>query len=97
MKISKPLIYLSVSIRFARSDETINTQLRVFYQAPQRLEVYGPDYTVKIGGDGKLVGLVLVTKDQEFDKVPKLLSADGKEDPKGKSWPMGYLEGDLTL
>lgn len=91
---------IPLSIRLARSDETINTQLRVFYQAPQRLEVYGPDYTVKISGDGKLVGLVLVTKDQELDKVPKLYLPDKnplQEDPKGKSWPMGYLEGDLTL
>gem|GEM_PF-1452052 len=89
-----------VSIRLARSDEVYNTQLRVFYQEPQRLEIYGPDYTAKISGDGKLVGLVLVTKDQEFDQVPKLYIPDKKpleEDPKGKSWPMGYLEGNLTL
>ncbi len=91
---------IPISIRLARLDETFDTQLRVFYQEPQRLEVYGPDYQVKLSGDGKLVGLVLVTKDQESDKVPKLYLPDKKpleEDPKGKSWPMGYLEGNLTL
>jgi hypothetical protein len=91
---------IPISVRLARSNETYNTQLRVFYQTPQRLQVYGPDYTVKLSGDGKLVGLVLVTRDQEFDQVPKLYVPDKKpleEDPKGKSWPMGYLEGNLTL
>lgn len=88
---------IPVSIRLARTNDIFNTELRVQYQAPQRLQVYGPDYQFKLPGNGKLVGLVLVTQDQELDKVPKVYTSGDKEDPKAKSWPMGYLEGDLTM
>jgi hypothetical protein len=70
------------------------------HKEPERLQVYGPDYQVRLDGSGKIVGLVLVTKDQEMDKVPKVYLTNSRpyiEDPKAKSWPMGYLEGNLTL
>jgi hypothetical protein len=45
-----------------------------------------------------MVGLVLVTKDQEFSKVPKIYrDRSGREDPATMAWGMGYLEGNLNL
>jgi hypothetical protein len=49
-------------------------------------------------GNGKLVGLVLVTKDQAYDQVPLVIDPNtGKETYGTQKWPMGYLEGKLTL
>ncbi len=76
--------------RIAVTDMTFNTQLRVYHDPGQKLMLYGPDYVVHLPGDGKVVGLVLVTKDQGFDKIPL-------GDAIRKPWPMGYLEGNLTM
>ncbi len=91
---------IPISFRLGILKESYNTELRVLYREPEQLQVYGPDYQVRLDGNGKLVGLVLVTKDQELDKVPKVYVTNSRpltEDPKAKSWPMGYLEGNLTL
>lgn len=89
---------LPLKLRTVVSNETNNTQLRVLYKPSQRLEVYGPDYSVTVEGDGKMVGLVLVTQDQEFSKVPKVYQpASQKEDPTTLAWGMGYLEGNLNM
>jgi hypothetical protein len=76
-----------VTVQFATLSQMYNTQLRVRYQPSRKLEIYGPDYTVALPGDGKLVGLVLVTKDQDFDKVPQVVEKgdSGKEDPSKKA------------
>jgi hypothetical protein len=58
----------------------------------------GPDFKVDIDGSGKLVGLVLATKDQQYDLVPRSKNKEtGKEDSDKRIWPMGYLEGNLTI
>jgi hypothetical protein len=49
-------------------------------------------------GDGKLVGLVLVSEDQGLAQIPKIVDPKtGAEDPVKRAWPMGYLEGNLSL
>ncbi len=75
-----------------------NTQLRVFYKPSEKLQVYGPDFVMDLPGNGKLVGLVLVTKDQAYDQVPLVIDPNtGKEVYGTQKWPLGYLEGKLTL
>ena len=61
--------------------------------------MYGPDFRVQITGDGKLIGLVLQSDDQELDRIPKVYAAGSTtvEDPVKRTWPMGYLEGNLTI
>jgi hypothetical protein len=90
---------IPIAGRLALSREnSYTTQLRVLFKPGEPLLVYGPDYTVDVPGNGKLVGLVLVTKDQKYDQVPTVLDKkSGKEDPAAKKWPMGYLEGNLTI
>ena len=78
--------------------EPVNTQLRAHYKSNERLQPFTPDYQVKIPGDGKLVGIVLVTKDQDFKRVPtRNLPGTNQEDPATHSWPNGYLEANLSL
>ena len=88
---------VGIAARVAASRETANAQLRVLYRAKEKLEVYGPDYRVELPGDGKLVGLVLVTDEQEYDKIPKIFVRANEEDPVRRAWTMGYLEGNLSL
>ncbi len=90
---------IAVNVRLAGSRETTHTQLWTQYRETERLSVYGPDYHVQVPGDGKLVGLVMVTEDQDLDKIPKILDPKnpGTEDPVKRAWPMGYLEGNLML
>lgn len=74
------------------------TQLRAHYKSNERLQPFTPDYQVKIPGNGKLVGIVLVTKDQDFKRVPtRNLPGTNQEDPATHSWPNGYLEANLSL
>lgn len=87
-----------VTASLATLDQTWGTQLRAVYRPAEKLSVYGPDWTVAVPGDGKLVGLVLVTGDQQYNKVPQVIDPKtGKADNAKKTWPMGYLEGNLTL
>ncbi|MBI5029175.1 MAG: DUF2961 domain-containing protein [Chloroflexi bacterium] len=78
--------------------ENLNTQLRVLYKPVEKLQVFGPNYMVDIPGNGKIVGLVLVTKDQKFDDVPTYMDKNTGQQASDKTkWPMGYLEGNLTI
>jgi hypothetical protein len=90
---------VGVNVRLATTSDTTKTQLRALYRASEKLAAFGPDFHATIAGDGKLVGLVLVTDGQEFDKIPKAYLRDkpNVEDPEKKPWAMGYLEGNLTL
>ncbi len=89
---------ISFTVRYAQADETTNTQLRANYKANERLQPFTPDYQVKLPGNGKLVGIVFVTKDQDFKKVPtRNLPGTNQEDPATHSWPNGYLESNLSL
>ncbi len=87
-----------VSSQFALTRETADTQLRVDYRAPEKLAPFSPDYTVKLSGDGKLIGIVLATQDEKLDQIPKVfVPGTTNEDPVKRAWAMGYLEGNLTL
>jgi hypothetical protein len=89
---------IPIKAQIATSSDTTNTQLRVLFQPPAALNVYGPDFTVDIPGNGKMVGIVLVTKDQKYDLVPNVIDKKtGQPDAAKRKWPMGYLEGNLTL
>ncbi len=89
---------IDVTIRVAVSRETSSAQLRVFYRPEEKLSVYGPDYHVELPGDGKLVGLVLVSEDQGLDGIPKIIDPKtGAEDTVKRVWPNGYLEGNLLM
>ncbi|MBI4785744.1 MAG: DUF2961 domain-containing protein [Chloroflexi bacterium] len=89
---------ISITAQVATLAQTTNTQLRVVYRPIEKLAAYGPDFRLNVEGNGKLVGLVLVTQDQEFDKVPRVIDPKtGEEDNAEKVWPMGYLEGNLTI
>ncbi len=88
----------ALTLRTAAIRESNNTQFRVLLKPTEKLEIYGPDYLVVVPGDGKMVGLVLVTKDQEFSKIPKVYTGSkGTEDPAKMAWGMGYLEGNLNI
>ena len=87
------------STRIALSRETRDAQFWVRYDPKQKLAMHGPDYQIALPGDGKLVGIVLATDDQDLDKIPKIF-APGKpneEDAVKRAWAMGYLEGNLHL
>lgn len=88
---------ISISARWALSNDTGNTQFGVFYQPAQKLAPFSPDYQVKLDGNGKLVGIVLVTKDMDFKYAQHRFLANGSEDPATHIWPMGYLEGNLEM
>lgn len=89
---------IDVTVRVAASRDTASTQLRVLYRPAEKLAVYGPDYHAQLPGDGKLVGLVLVSEDQGLDAIPKIIDPKtGVEDLVKRAWAMGYLEGNLTL
>ncbi len=89
---------IPLSVRLARLQTTFGTQLSAQYNPPERLQVYGPDYTVHIDGDGKLVGLVLITGDQRYDSIPNNKSKETDQEAIDKRvWPMGYLEGNLSI
>jgi hypothetical protein len=88
---------LTIATRIATTPPSASTQLWVDYRPPAKLKMYGPDYQIKLPGDGKLVGIVLETEDQGLDQIPKIEIKPGVEDPVKRAWPMGYLEGNLTL
>lgn len=89
---------VDVAAQLATLPQTWGTQLRAAYRAPEKLTVYGPDFQVNVPGNGKLVALTLVTGDQDYSQVPPVIDPKtGKEDNAKKIWPMGYLEGNLTL
>ncbi len=89
---------LEVTVRVAVTRDTRNAQLRVLYRPAEKLSVYGPDYAVELPGDGKLVGLVLVSEDQGLDAIPKIIDPKtGAEDAVKRAWTMGYLEGNLLM
>ena len=89
---------IDAPIRVAVSRDTSDTQLRVLYRPEETLSVYGPDYHVELPGDGKLVGLVLVSSDQGLDAIPQIIDPKtGAEDAVKRAWSMGYLEGNLML
>ena len=89
---------IPITAQVATMTQTTNTQLRAVYKPVEKLAVYGPDFQIEADGDGKMVGLVLVTRDQEYDQVPRVIDPKtGQEDNAKKVWPMGYLEGNLTI
>jgi hypothetical protein len=88
---------LPITARWSRSAALGNTQFRAVYQPPQKLAAMSPDYAAKITGDGKLVGIVLQTKDQDFKNAQHRFLPNGTEDPATHIWGMGYLEANLTL
>jgi Protein of unknown function (DUF2961) len=90
---------IPIQVKLAGVTQVYDTQLRTLYRAPEQLQVYGPDYQVQLKGNGKLVGLVLVTTDQNYSLVPRVYLADkpNVQDPATQAWPLGYLEGNLTL
>ncbi len=95
---SSNLNAIPVSARWATSAETYNTELRVLYKPAEKLRALSPDYQVKLEGNGKLLGLVLVTKDQDFRNAQHLFLPGTKtEDPATHIWGMGYLEANLNL
>ncbi len=90
---------VTVRARYARSDEVTKTQLRVLYDNFQNhamMPSLGADYTVQLPGQGKLVGLVLATRDHRFDA--KAIPAPPAELVSGTSvFPLGYMESNVTL
>src|SRR5574341_529721 len=89
---------VSLSARVATSSELFNTQFRVLNKPSEKLQAFGPDYQVRLKGNGKLVGLVLVTSDQKYNAVQHLLlPGTNIEDPATHIWPMGYLEANLLM
>lgn len=89
---------VSFAARVASSSEQNAAELRALYRAEEKLQMYGPDYQVQLSGDGKLVGLTLVTEDQGLDTIPKIfVPGTTQEDPVKRAWAMGYLEGNLAL
>lgn len=88
---------IPISARWSRSNDILNTQFRAFYQPAQKLAAFSPDYQVKLAGNGKLVGITLVTKDMDFKNAQHRFLPNGAEDPATHIWPMGYLEANLTL
>ncbi len=89
---------IPISARWASSAEKYNTELRVLYKPAEKLRALSPDYKVELDGNGKLVGLVLVTKDQDFRNAQHLfLPGTKNEDPATHIWGMGYLEANLNL
>lgn len=90
---------MTVSTRLALTPQLAQTQLWVAFNPLTKLAVYSPDYQVMLEGNGKLVGIVLETADQELDKIPKIFvpGKPGVQDPVKRAWPMGYLEGNLML
>ncbi len=86
-----------VAARVAATREIAPTQLWVHYRESEKLQMHGADYQVKLPGDGKLVGLVLVTEEQDLDTIPKAFAKPGVEDAVKRAWSMGYLEGNLAL
>lgn len=90
---------MTISTRLALTPQLAQTQLWVTFNPLTKLAAYSPDYQVRLEGDGKVVGIVLETADQELDKIPKIFvpGKPGVEDPVKRAWPMGYLEGNLML
>ncbi len=89
---------IAITARFAVSDARGTAQLRAQYNPATKLRALSPDYQVKLEGDGKLVGIVLVTKDQDFKNVvTRNLPNTNSEDPATHSWTLGYLEANLKL
>ncbi len=87
----------TLNVQTATTDQALDTQLRTLYDPGQQLPVYGPNYDLHIDGGGKLVGLVLQTSGSNTALVPRVRSKGKDEDPDKYVWPMGYLEGNLTL
>lgn len=88
---------IPISARWSRSDSIANSQFRVLYQPAQKLAAFSADYLVKLNGNGKLVGIVLQTKDQDFKNAQHRFLANGEEDPATHIWGMGYLEANLKM
>ena len=90
---------LPIRARYARSTAVTNTQFRVLhddFRSHAMLPALGPDYVVTLPGHGKLVGVVLVTRDYRFDL--KTIPAPPPEQVQGTSvFPMGYMESNVTL
>ncbi len=89
---------IPVEWQVGKRDTSYNTELRVLYTPFQQLQVYGPDYVVHLNGNGKVVGLVFDSQDQRYGLVPHIRAKDPNKDDIDKIvFPMGYLEGNLTL
>ncbi len=89
---------IPLSVKLSQLQTTFGTQLRAQYNPPERLQMYGPDYRVHIDGSGKMVGLVLISGDQRYDTIPNTLSRETDQEAIDKRvWPMGYLEGNLSI
>jgi len=88
---------IPISARWSRSDIIGNSQFLVRYQPAQKLAAMSPDYSVKLSGDGKLVGIVLQTQDQDFKNAQHRFLSNGQEDPATHIWGMGYLEANLKM
>lgn len=88
---------IPISARWSRSNGIANTQFHVLYQPQQKLAAFSPDYQAKIPGEGKLVGIVLQTKDQDFKNAQHRFLPTGVEDPATHIWGMGYLEANLRM
>ncbi len=89
---------IPLTIGFAADGELFNTQLRAQYRAHEKLPAMTPDFRVNVQGDGKLVGIILATKDQDFVRVvTRNLPGANTKDPATHAWPMGYLEANLRI
>lgn len=89
----------AVRVRYARTTEVTNTQFRVLYddwQSHPMLAPLGPDYSVRLPGNGKLVGAVLVTRDFRYDA--RTIPAPPPDQVQGATvFPMGYMESNVTF
>jgi hypothetical protein len=89
---------VQVTAQIATSAQVYDTQLRTLFKPSEKLAANGPDFTAHVDGDGKMVGLVLVTTDSRLDLVPRSYNpTTNQQDPAKSIWSMGYLEGNLTV
>lgn len=93
---SAPII---IQVSYALSPESAKSQFRATYddfRTHPALEPLGPDYVARLPGNGKLVGVVLATRDYVFD--PKSIPGPPPEVYPGTIvFPMGYMESNVTL
>lgn len=90
---------VNIRTRYARSAEVTNTLFRAVFddfRSHPLLQPLGPDYTVTLAGNGKLVGVVLAARDYRFD--PKTIPGPPPDLVHGTGvFPMGYMESNVTL
>lgn len=99
IEVTTKSLPVTIPAKIAFSDRTSNTRFLVRYDGyldHPKLVIGSEDYKINVSGNGKLVGFILATRDQQSRNIPS--PSPYPNQGAGRTvWPMAYLESNVNM